>query len=179
RVIANPRTDPRPSWDQGQQYTLTSRPPAAREWRLHGPGDLRSPRSAGGAARRALREPAAAAGEIRRRRLLLVPSGRAPRHAAGAGAGARHLPRRGHPAYPPHPPRALRVLPAALRPAPTDRRDLHARPALARALRLRRGPRDRALRDGLLQPASPRDRGDLPRGARGHPAGADERSARP
>ena len=51
----------------------------------------------------------------------------------GLAPGARHLPRRGHPAHAAHPPRPLRLLPAALRPAPADRGGLHARSSLARA----------------------------------------------
>ncbi len=70
-----------------------------------------------------------------------------------------HLPGRGHPAHAPHPPRALRLLPAALQPAPADRGGVHARSPLARPLRLRRGPRHRPLRDGLLRSPPPRDRG--------------------
>ena len=45
-------------------------------------------------------------------------------------------------------------------------------------LRLRGGPRHRALRDGLLRPAPSRDRGDLPGDARDRPAGAHQRRAR-
>src|SRR5207253_11014447 len=119
---------------------------------------------AGGAARGVRREPAAPAGEVRCRRLLLLPSRRTPRHAPRTGARARDLPRRGEPADATHPPRPLRVLPAPLRSAAPHRRGVHARPSLARTLRLRRGPPPRALRDGILQPASPGDRGDLPGG---------------
>src|SRR5207245_630222 len=117
-------------------------------------------------ARRVLRESAPPPGAVRRRGLRLVSSRRAPRDAARAGAGARNLPRRGHPADPEDPPVTVRVLPSALRPAPSHRRGLHARPALARALRLLRGPGNRSLRDGVLQPPPPGDRGNLPGGAR-------------
>src|SRR5215813_1042874 len=48
---------------------------------------------------------------------------------------------------------------------------------LSRALRLRGRARHRPVRDGLLQPAPPRDGGDLQGSARGNPAGAAERGA--
>src|SRR5439155_3114836 len=160
-------------------YTLTYRPPRAGKGRIDGPGDLRPSRPTGRAGGRVLRESAAPAGEVRRRRLLRVSPGRAPRHAARTGPGAGHLPRRRHAADAAHPAGTVRVLPAPLRPAPAHRGDLHARPALTGALRRRRGPGDRSLRDGVLQPAPPGDRGDLPGGARGDPPGAHERRARP
>src|SRR5258705_10997783 len=146
--------------------------------RVYGPGDLRPPGPSRRAGRGFLRAPAAAAREVRRGRVLLLPSGRAPRDPAGPGAHARHLPRRGHAAHPPHPPGALRLLPAALQSAAPDRGSLHARSPLARPLRLRGGPGHRPLRDGLLRSASPRDRGHLPGDTRGRPAGLDQRRPR-
>src|SRR6266540_3963840 len=99
-------------------------------------------------------------------------------HAARARPLSRHLYRGGDPAHPTHPSGSLRLLPASLRPAPAHRGSVHARSALARALRLRRGAGHRPLRDGVLQPPPPRDGGDLQGRARGDPPGAAERGAR-
>src|SRR4029450_441328 len=143
-----------------------------------GPRDLRPSRPSGRAGARALREPAAPPGEVRRGGLLLVSPGRASRDAAGPGPRARHLPRRGHPAHPSDPFGPLRVLPAPLRSAAADRGGVHARPSLAGPLRLRRGPRHRALRDGVLRPPPSGDRGDLRGDAGDRPAGPDQRDPR-
>src|SRR6267378_3641748 len=139
---------------------------------------LRPPRPPQRAARRAQREPPAPARAVRCGGLRRLSPRRASRDTARDGPGAGYLPRRRHAAHPAHPPGAVRLLPAALRPAPADRGDLHARSDVGRALRPRRRPRDRAVRDGVLRSASLRDGGDLSRGTRGDPGRADQRRPR-